>query len=126
MERTRDNGSDDRLDGPVLDSANGQDYYKTNGTPRLWPESCVSRGPSTASCPPSAWGLAGSWGAGRRRGASSRLPWAWPPPPRRPSRGGGKPLKKIFAPERDPTNHPTRPPPPAGLTSERARAFWRT
>src|SRR2546428_13867357 len=90
MERTRDNGSDDRLDGPVLDSANGQDYYKTNGTPRLWPESCVSRGPSTASCPPSAWGLAGSWGAGRGRWASPRRHLPLPPAPRWASRRGAK------------------------------------
>src|SRR2546425_5463349 len=98
MERTGDNGSDDRLDGPVLDTANGQDYYTTDGTPRSWPESCVSRGPSTASCPPSAWGLAGSWGADRRRGAASRLHWAWPEPPRRPSRRGGEPPETIFHP----------------------------
>src|SRR2546425_6152302 len=99
MERTRDNGSDDRLDGPVLDTANGQDYYTTDGTPRSWPESCVSRGPSTASCPPSAWGLAGSWGADRRRGAASRLHWSWPEPPRPPSRPGGKPRTAHFDPE---------------------------
>src|SRR3989442_3292633 len=98
MERTRDNGSDDRLDGTVLDSANGQDYYKTNGTPRLWPESCVSRGPSTASCPPSAWGLAGSWGADPRRGASSPLHWALPQPPRRASPPAGKPPNEPFDP----------------------------
>src|SRR3989442_7537697 len=85
MERTRDNGSDDRLDGPVLDTANGQDYYKTNGTPRSWPESCVSRGPSTASCPPSAWGLAGSWGALRPPGADPPRRWSCAPPPRPPS-----------------------------------------
>src|SRR2546425_8727116 len=115
MERTRDNGSDDRLDGPVLDSANGQDYYKTNGTPRLWPESCVSRGPSTASCPPSAWGLAGSWGSDRRRGASSRLHWSWPQPPRRPSRRAGKPPNAPLTPRQDASNHPAPPPPPGAL-----------
>src|SRR2546425_5110696 len=117
MERTRDNGSDDRLDGPVLDSANGQDYYKTNGTPRLWPESCVSRGPSTASCPPSAWGLAGSWGSDRRRGGSSRLHWAWPQPPPRPSRRAGKPRTTSFTPQRNVINIPTRRRPPVYLSS---------
>src|SRR2546425_13360495 len=106
MERTGDNGSDDRLDGPVLDTANGQDYYKTNGTPRLWPESCVSRGPSTASCPPSAWGLAGSWGADRRRGGSPRLHWAWPQPARRPFPRGGGPPEAASRPGRGPHNLP--------------------
>src|SRR3989442_4928666 len=84
MERTWDNGSDDCPDGPVLDSANGQDYYKTNGTPRSLPESCVSRGPSTASCLPSAWGLAGTLGAELPPGPRSAAPWssarALPPP----------------------------------------------
>src|SRR2546426_1582895 len=109
MEGRGDNGSDDRLDGPVLDSANGQDYYKTNGTPRSWPESCVSRGPSTASCLPSAWGLAGSWGSDRPRGPRWRPRWSWPRPLRRPSRRGGKPLKTLFTPGTDPTNNPDRP-----------------
>src|SRR2546428_11774875 len=112
MEGRGDNGSDDRLDGPVLDSANGQDYYKTNGTPRSWPESCVSRGPSTASCLPSAWGLAGSWGGGRPRGARSRPRRALAPPPRGASPRGGDAPNALFSPRRDPTNHPSRPPAP--------------
>src|SRR3989442_11644565 len=98
MERTWDNGSDDCPDGPVLDSANGQDYYKTNGTPRSWPESCVSRGPSTASCLPSAWGLAGSYGADRPRGPRSRPRLALPLPLLRPLRPGGGLLTQLFVP----------------------------
>src|SRR3989449_11017734 len=109
MERTWDNGSDDCPDGPVLDSANGQDYYKTNGTPRSWPESCVSRGPSTASCLPSAWGLAGSWGGDRPRGPRSRPPWSWPQAPRRPSRRGGTAPDKLSSPRTAPTNTPAPP-----------------
>src|SRR2546422_9921143 len=110
MERTWDNGSDDCPDGPVLDSANGQDYYKTNGTPRSWPESCVSRGPSTASCLPSAWGLAGSWGWDRPRGPRSRPRWAWPQPLRRPSPRGGEPPNTLFYPRTAPHKPPARPP----------------
>src|SRR2546427_12106070 len=100
MERTWDNGSDDCPDGPVLDSANGQDYYKTNGTPRSWPESCVSRGPSTVSCLPSAWGLAGTEGADPARGPRSGARWAWPQPLPRPSPRGGEPRTASFTPTR--------------------------
>src|SRR2546428_10748214 len=108
MEGRGDNGSDDRLDGPVLDSANGQDYYKTNGTPRSWPESCVSRGPSTASCLPSAWGLAGSWGGDPPRGPRSRPRWSWPQPLRPPSRRGGAPPITASTPSPATTTTPAR------------------
>src|SRR3989442_12403889 len=96
MERTWDNGSDDCPDGPVLDSANGQDYYKTNGTPRSWPESCVSRGPSTAPCLPSAWGLAGSQGSDPPRGPRSGAPCPCPPPPARASPGVRPSLPRLL------------------------------
>src|SRR3972149_1611810 len=59
------------------------DYYRWGPTPRTsWAACSSSRAPSTASCPPSAWGSGGWSRWGPRRG----------PPPRCASPSPGSPL----------------------------------
>ena len=123
MERTRDNSSDEATDDSVLNTTNGNDYYKTDSTPAL--VAGLLRLARPVNCVMSAVGVAigGVVGVGSRAWGDLAQPLVLAAAAAAAFTAGGNALNDIFDRETDRINHPDRPLASGHLTVGTARAF---
>ncbi len=123
MERTRDNSSDEAPDDSVLNTTNGNDYYKTDSTPAI--VAGLLRLARPVNCVMSAVGVAigGVVGVGSRAWGDLAQPLVLAAAAAAAFTAGGNALNDIFDRETDRINHPDRPLASGHLTLGTARAF---